>query len=134
MRNRTIFILGRSREYALQILWEFRSEFEEYVEKYNSHTGEAILHNGLKLVAISVDEERIKTTGVRNFAVYGAEYFMELCYKNGYHNLKSRLEREELIIPTENSEDINERLEECLKDVLNQMKNFGKEDIDEKTD
>lgn len=123
--NRTIFILGRSREYALQILWEFRSEFGEYVEKYNSHTGEVILHNGLKIVAISVEEERMRTTGVRNFAVYGAEYFMELCYKNGYHALKSRLEKEELIVPVKDLGMPEELLEAEFKRIVDAMKEAG---------
>lgn len=131
MNNRTIFILGRSREYALQILWEFRSEFGEYVEKYNSHTGEAILHNGLKIVAISIEEERLRTTGVSNFAVYGAEYFMELCYKNGYHTLKSRLEREELIVPVKDLGIPEVLLEAEFKRILDAM-DKSKEELEEK--
>lgn len=124
MESKTVFIVDSYKKHAVNTLTDFRSEFGEYIKK-SLHKGQVTLINGIRIVAIGESEAKLRTLGMRNYAIYGAEYFMELCYKNGYHALKSRLEREELIVPVKDLGTPEVLLEAEFKRVLDAMKESG---------
>lgn len=90
---RTVFIIGKLKGHALNTLKDFRSEFNEYVKTYNEHLGQVTLINGIDIIAIGEEEKHQRLTGMHNgCAMYGAEWFMSICYKNAYHAAKKEID------------------------------------------
>ena len=91
--RRIVFVVGNDRHHAFSVLYQFRHDFNEHVKTYNDHIGEVTLFDNTKIIAIKAQDQELRTKGIRFYKIFGADYFLEMCYRKAYYILKRRYEK-----------------------------------------